>query len=121
MRYSRRMHYTRIYADNEGTSHFEDVSLSLHDSGEIGRLSAPQSASGLIFRETSDTYDYSWHPAPRRQWIILLDGAIEIQVGDGSTRRFGGGEILLVEDTSGSGHRTKQLNAGTRRSLFLPL
>ncbi len=115
------MNATRIYADANGTSHFADVAVPLQDAGPIGRLSATQPGSGVIFRETDATYDYDWHQAPRRQWIVLLDGAISIETGDGEIRTFRGGDILLVEDTHGAGHRTRQLNAGPRRSLFIPI
>ena len=61
-------------------------------------------ATGIIFRETPGTYDYSWHPAPRRQYIINLDGAVEITASDGEKRVIGPGEVFLVEDTHGKGH-----------------
>jgi hypothetical protein len=32
-----------------------------------------------------------------------------------------GGEILLMEDTSGKGHRTRNVEASERRSLFIAL
>ena len=52
---------------------------------------------------------------------MLLDGEIEIETGDGEKRRFSGGDILLVEDTTGRGHRTRPVDGRTRRSLFIPL
>jgi len=115
------MKITRIYSDSDGITHFEDREIPLVSAGEIGRLSDPHPGSGLIFRETDGSYDYDWHPAPRQQWIVLLDGLIEIETGDGSKRQFGAGAILLLEDTAGRGHRTRQLSAGVRRSLFIPL
>lgn len=115
------MQITRIYADAEGESHFEDVEISLSDAGEIGRLSQRFPATGIIFRENDPDYDYDWHTAPRRQYIILLDGEIEIQVSDGETRRFRGGDVLLVEDTTGRGHRTRITNGQPRRSIFVTL
>ncbi len=29
-----------------------------------------------------------WHPAPRRQYVIVISGQLEIGFGDGTTRRF---------------------------------
>lgn len=112
---------TRIYETADGESHFEELEIDLEDAGEIGRLSRLFPAAGVIFRETPPDYDYDWHPAPRRQYIVLLDGEIEIEVGDGERRRFRGGDILLVEDTTGRGHRTRTVDGRTRRSLFIPL
>lgn len=115
------MRLTRVWADAEGVSHFGELDVPLHDGGEIGRLSEVMGATGVIFRETDEHYDFDWHPAPRRQLILLMDGAIEIQTGDGEVRQFRGGEILLVEDTEGRGHRTRAISPGVRRSVFVAL
>ena len=114
------MKATRIYADAEEISHFADLDVALEARGEIGRLSPPLPGHGVIFRETEPTYDYDWHQPPQKQWIVLLDGEILIQTGDGDTRTFRGGDVLLVEDTRGRGHKTRQTSPGTRRSLFIP-
>ena len=115
------MRLTRIVTGADGATHFEAVEIPLTDAGSIGRLSEMVPASGVVFRETPGDYDYDWHPAPRRQYIVLLDGEIEITVGDGDTRRFRGGDVLLVEDTEGRGHRTRSVDGRTRRSLFIVL
>jgi hypothetical protein len=115
------MKFTRVTADADGVSRFEEVEIQLNEGGPIGRLSEAVPAHSVIFRENDPGYDYDWHCAPDRQLIVLLDGAIEIEVGTGEKRRFGGGDILLVEDTTGSGHRTRTVDGQSRRSLFIPL
>ena len=115
------MHVTRVFTGADGDTHFGDIEVPLTDAGTIGRLSETIPATGVVFRETPPDYDYDWHPAPRRQYIVLLDGAIEITVGDGETRRFNGGDVLLVEDTTGRGHRTRTINGRSRRSIFIAL
>lgn len=115
------MRITRIVADPEGESHFEELEIELEYKGEIGGLSAPHPVSSVIFRENAPDYDFDWHCAPQRQFIVLLDGAIEIEASDGEKRRFGGGDVLLVEDTTGRGHRTRTVDGRSRRSLFIPL
>lgn len=115
------MRITRVYSDSNGESHFEDVEILLKDAGEIGRLSERFPASGIIFRENDADYDYDWHTAPARQYIIMLDGEIEIEVSSGEKRRFRGGDILLVEDVSGRGHKTRVTNNQPRRSIFVTL
>jgi hypothetical protein len=115
------MRITRIFADERGESHFEEREIELEDAGEIGRLSAPIPVRSVIFRTNEPGYDYDWHVAPRRQFIVLLDGAIEIEVSDGDRRVLRGGDVLLVEDTTGRGHRTRHVEARERRSLFVTL
>ena len=78
-------------------------------------------ATGIIFRETSGDYDLDWHPAPRRQYIINLDGGVKITASDGESRIIGAGEVLLVEDTSGKGHLSKSVGGKMRRSIFVPI
>lgn len=115
------MKITRIYADEQGESHFTDVDIPLHAAGPIGRLSEMEAATGVIFRENDPGYDWDFHNAPARQYIILLDGEIEIETSDGEKRIFGGGDILLVEGTTGKGHRTRHTRLEKRRSVFITL
>lgn len=111
----------RIYSDGNGDSHFEDVSVELKDHGSVGMLSDVIPASGLIFREVEPGYDWNFHCAPEKQYIILLDGEIEIETSLGDKRTFRAGDILLMEDTTGKGHKTRNLQAIRRRSLFITL
>lgn len=113
--------YTRVYSDENGDSRFEDVSVPLDEAGEIGALSSIIPAQGIVFREVKPGYDYDFHTAPQRQFIILLDGEIEIETSLGAKRIFKGGEILLMEDTEGKGHKTKNLLPVKRKSVFITL
>lgn len=115
------MRITRIYSDKNGESRFEDLDIELADAGDIGSLSAKYPVKNIIFRENDGDYDYDWHRAPERQYIILLGGEIEIEVSGGEKRIFKGGEIILVEDVEGKGHRTKAINNNPRRSVFVTL
>ena len=115
------MKVTRVYADERGETHFADVAIKLSPAGEIGRLSGPIAAKSIIFRKNDPGYDYDWHNAPARQFIVLLDGAIELEVSDGSRRTLRGGDVLLMEDTSGKGHRTRHVEPSERRSIFILL
>ena len=115
------MKITRLYTGSDGESHFEDIEIPLEDSGDIGKMSQFQDATGIIFRETGPDYDYDWHTVPRRQYVITLSGGVDIEVGDGTTRRFGPGDILLAEDTTGRGHRSRAVNSQPRESIFVTL
>lgn len=112
---------TRIYSDENGDSHFEDMFVPMNNAGDIGALSESQPVKDIIFREVEPGYDYDFHNAPQKQYIILLDGGIEMETSLGEIRGFRAGEILLVEDTTGKGHRTRNLNPEKRRSVFVTL
>jgi len=51
----------------------------------------------------------------------LLDGSIEIETSLGIKRTFRAGEILLMEDTHGKGHKTRNLLPEKRKSVFIVL
>ena len=111
----------RLYVDKNGESHFEDVQVEFKESARAGRLSARLPATGIIFREVPPDYDLDWHPAPRRQYIINLDAGVQLTASDGETRRIGAGEVILVEDTWGKGHRSKALDGKLRHCIFVTL
>jgi hypothetical protein len=111
----------RLYTDERGESHFEDVEIEFTESGRTGRLSRRLPATGIIFREVPPDYDLDWHPAPRRQYIINLDAGVQITASDGEVRRIGAGEVLLVEDTWGKGHLSKAIEARMRHCIFVPV
>ena len=115
------MKITRVFADEAGNSRFEEIDIALEDQGMIGRLSERHPVKSIIFRENDRDYDYDWHCAPQRQYIVLLDGEIEIETSLGEKRRFRGGDIVLVEDVTGHGHRTRTVNNQPRRSVFVTL
>ena len=114
------MKVTRVFTGDDGRSHFEDIEYELHDAGH-NSLSEVIPATGVILRETSADYNLDFHTAPRRQFVVNLDAAVEIEVGDGSKRVIGPGEILLAEDTTGQGHISRSVDGKVRHSLFVTL
>jgi hypothetical protein len=115
------MKITRLYSDENGDSRFTDLKIDLKEFGEIGRLSEKFPVEEIIFRETGGDYDFDFHNAPQRQFIILLDGIIEIETSLGEKREFKSGEILLAEDVEGKGHRSRSIDGKLRRSIFITL
>lgn len=115
------MKITRVYSGDDGESHFEDVEIELVDRGAIGAISKLYDATGIVFRTTEADYDLDFHCAPRRQFVINLDASVELEVGDGSKRVLGPGDVLLAEDTTGRGHISRAVDARPRRSIFVTL
>ena len=106
----------RLYNGDDGKSRIEDQSLASHPA-----LTTPQTAVHIVFNQLPVGTFIDWHPAPRRQYIINLDGGVSIQASDGETRIIGAGEVLLVEDTSGKGHFSKAVEGKMRHSIFVPI
>lgn len=91
----------RLYTGNDGQSHIEPIDLA-----STPRWASPQETTHVVFREDPVGNFQDWHPAPRRQYVIILSGQLEIGLGDGSKHIFGPGDARLVEDTTGQGHTT---------------
>ena len=115
------MKYSHLYAGPDGKSHFNDVAL-FPDDKELGSLRTdPMKASSVFFTSSGKDYDLNWHNAPRRQFVITLEGTVEITASDGTIRRFGPGGIMLADDLTGQGHKTRVLNNQNRRAVFITL
>ena len=112
---------TRVYSDPAGESRFEEIDIPLTEAGPIGYLSKKFKVEDLIFRKVLPDYDYEFHNAPHKQYIILLDGKIEIETSLGDKKQFMAGDILLVEDIDGKGHKTRNLLAAERKSIFITI
>ena len=63
------MYIHNLYMDEYGESHFRDIEIECTED---------RGYSQIIFRRTVGEYDLDWHPAPRRQYIVNLDAAVQI-------------------------------------------
>ena len=110
---------TRLYTGADGESHFEDIDMPLINKMS-GRESEPIKVSSITYRETDGDFTEGFHCAAQKQLIIPIEGELEIVTGDGTTRRFGPGSILLAEDTTGKGHISRD-NGKPRMALKIVL
>ena len=106
------MKVTRVYAGADGQSHFDEIEV------EIAKL---QPGDGIIFRNAPPGDFHDWHRAPRRQYVINLCGQSEIEISDGTKRRFGPGDIFLVEDTTGRGDISRAIGSQLRIYVTIPI
>ncbi|HEX2229389.1 MAG TPA: hypothetical protein VHM64_19820 [Candidatus Binatia bacterium] len=114
------MKIVRLYTGADNESHFEEIDVKLNDKGRSA-FSDLQSAEGVIFRRVPATHHSDYHAAPRRQYVITLGGEVEIETGDGTVRRFGPGDVMLADDTSGHGHITRVVGGRPRDCVMIPL
>ena len=114
------MKITSVYSGADGESHFRDIELNpkrdRHNPAVVSFK--PIKATRAFLREAKGTDNHDWHTAPRRQLVIILKGELEIEVADGSKRRFGPGDIFLAEDTTGHGHLSRSFN---RTGMYIPV
>lgn len=118
--------YVRLFADEDGETHFEDVELPLTERAPgLGVLDMVTEAfpvkSAQLRRVTENDEHGDSHCAPRRQLLMNLTGAVEIEVTDGSKRVLGPHELTLAEDVEGKGHITRGVGELPRLQLVLVL
>ncbi|MSQ72387.1 MAG: hypothetical protein EXR27_13985 [Betaproteobacteria bacterium] len=112
------MKVTRIHTGKDGEAYFEDVEVSF-DSGLPGAYSATLPVERFFFRTFPQGHVVDYHVAPRRQWVIIVSGVIEVDCA-GGCRRFSGGDILFMDDLHGRGHITRGIE-GTWVLAYLPV
>ena len=112
------MKVVRVYTGDDNRSHFEEIDLPFAADGET---TPPIPNTGVVFRRRSLGFVLDWHPAPRHQWVINLEGESEIEVGDGTIRRLGPGDALLAEDLTGQGHILRGVGDVPLVTLSIPL
>jgi hypothetical protein len=105
--------YVRLYADESGESHFEDLEIALVPV-DFAPPAAPLNIAQFLPTAQSRWVEapVGWdgekpHLSPHRQIFCLLQGEYEVTVSDGNVRRFAAGSMLLLEDTWGKGHSTR--------------
>jgi hypothetical protein len=114
------MQIPRVFTGADGQSHFDEIEIVI-EAGEGLPVSRLLAGPGVLFRHTEGDYSLDFHPAPRRQFIVNLDGWVELEVGDGTIRRFGPGSIFLADDVTGQGHRSRAVDGQPRNSVVIPL
>ena len=113
------MNVVYLYTGDDGRSHFADLRIP-QAGGRSGIVSSLIPVDGLIFRETTtaDTGGQQVHNAPYRQFIAILRGVVDVEVGDGTKCRLNAGDVLLADDVNGEGHVTREVE-GPRESLMI--
>jgi quercetin dioxygenase-like cupin family protein len=111
----------RIYAGSDGQSHFEEIEPRWEPLGDRSERAELIPGSGIVMRRFEATRTNPWHHAPGRYAVFTLSGAVDIEIGDGTVRRLGPGDILIAEDRSGQGHVTREVGPAPRVSIFVPL
>lgn len=101
--------YVRVRATENGDTIFVDDTFPLAVvhmwEGRVDGKSAPLDIAEVTVRRIlEDSSDPFVHSAPAPQFIVVLEGVVEVEVSDGTKRRFGPSSIILMEDTGGKGH-----------------
>jgi len=115
---------SRLFSDEADVTHFADegIAWNVFDSS-FGSFPATDllPATQVGFLRLPAGYRSDWHPAPRLQYVMVLEGTVEVEAGDGERRLFNPGSVLLVADTQGKGHRTNTIGDKEVLLVWVPV
>lgn len=109
----------RIWTGAAGHSIFEEGEIDLSQAGRGDTWSDPMTASTISFRETEEGGALAPHRAPTRQLVITLSGTLEFKTFTGQTFLIRPGDMLLAEDTTGSGHSWRLIDSAPWRRAYV--
>ena len=111
------MGFMRIYSGDDGESHIEEMDLESHPN-----LTELHSVTGIVFRQSEPGHFSDWHHAPRRQYVITIQGEGEIGLGDRisvwpRTRHTSRGHVRQRPHDPSCGERASYHRIGAVRGL----
>lgn len=115
--------YTRIVATADGESHFEDgllpfTSMELPGGHLAGLHNTETGAQATYMMFPTGVFE-DWHPTPNAQTLIVVQGEVEVGVSSGDVRRFGPGDVVMMEDNQGKGHTTRTVGEVPHIALMI--
>jgi quercetin dioxygenase-like cupin family protein len=111
----------RIWTADAGASCFEEGTLALSGGKAGDAIGKAFNANSISFRETQPQDALAWHDAPTHQLVLTLGGTLEFETRDGQTFIIRPGDVLLAEDTTGSGHRWRLIGEEPWRRAYVIL
>lgn len=111
----------RIWTREDGESRFEEgaIALSQGERGDI--LGGTTEVVSISFRATQPGGTYAWHPAPTKRFVLTLRGTLDFQTKSGAHFTIRPGDILIAEDTTGSGHSWRLVDDEPRCRAYVIL
>ena len=99
------MHFVKtiLFTDADGRARFRDEPLSLGEGTPMSMLSALAPSGGYQLRRSPVGFRSAFHCTTTPQWVVILEGLMEIGLQDGSARTFAPGQHFFSADTVPAG------------------
>jgi hypothetical protein len=112
---------SRLFNDDDGTSHFDDVGISIPlaedaSHSDTERFQAPE----VFLRAFANNMTWPAHGVPNRQLVVVLQGSLEMEASDGEVRTFNPGDLLIAEDVEGPGHVSRPGSDVVTLHVYVP-
>lgn len=111
----------RLWTGDDQNSHFEEGLIDLNPGVHGDLLTDKLQATATSFQETQPGGALSWHTAPVRQLVVTLSGTLDFETRPGQHFQITPGDILLAEDTVGSGHTWRLVDEQPWRRVYIVL
>lgn len=111
------MKITKLYTGEDQHSHFMEMDTGPTTAEILGQYSAPYPVTSVLFRDFEPGATFDWHNAPQPQYIVYLEGQVEVEISNGVKKTFNPGDVLFATDLTGKGHISRMLTKG--RSLVI--
>jgi hypothetical protein len=117
-----------LITEADGRARFRDMVVALPEGTDAARLSPLQASQGFQFRQSPVGFRSQFHCTTTPQWLVVLQGAMEIGLQDGSSRTFRAGDGFYSNDTlpagatfdaSVHGHWSRQVGDEPLVTLFV--
>src|SRR5882757_4380738 len=111
----------RLWTGQDGASHVEIGCLDLSSGRNADLVSPTMAAAHVTVEETAGGGALAWHTAPVRQLVVTLSGTLLFSTRDGEEFTLRPGDVLLAEDTAGSGHQWRLEGSDPWRRMYVVL
>jgi len=111
----------RLWTGQDGASHVEIGRIDLHPGRNADLVSATMAAAHVSVEQTDGGGALAWHTAPVRQLVVTLAGTLLFSTRDGEEFTLQPGDVLLAEDTVGTGHQWQLQGADPWRRMYVVL
>lgn len=113
---------SKLEADSSGETYFSTEKVKWMYWFNSGRRTPETPVTGFQFYHIKKNLSMGFHPAPRKQFLLILGGTLEIEAGSGEQRRFPPGSIVLVTDIAGTrGHISRVIGTEDVFAAVMPV
>jgi quercetin dioxygenase-like cupin family protein len=111
----------RLFTGADEQSHVQIGGLDLSPGRNDDLVSVAMASSRVTAEETATGGTLAWHTAPVRQLVVTLAGTLVFITRDGEQFTLAPGDVLLAEDTVGSGHQWQLVGEDPWRRIYIVL
>lgn len=105
------MKFQKLFCDDNGESHWEDVDITLEERSfappaQKIEVSERERVKHTMFLRLRSGWNEPIHPTPVMQKLVCLAGTVRVTASDSEFRDIGPGDVWHMEDKRGKGHHT---------------